>query len=90
MKIRAGKKLCGRKPTQAPPSAAHEQRGGDRQGLAVGVGEHVGEGEERDRADADHAGGQPVEAVDEVDRVDRADDQQDRQEHGLRRGRGEN
>ena len=23
MKIRAGKKLCGRKPMQAPPSAAH-------------------------------------------------------------------
>ena len=69
MKIRAGKKLCGRKPAQAPPRAAHSSAAGDRQGLVVGVGELVGEGEERHRADPDHAGGQAVEAVDEVHRV---------------------
>ena len=85
MKIRAGKKLCGRKPTQAPPRAAHSSAAADRERLVVDVGELVGEREERDRADADHAGGEPVEAVDEVHGVDGGDHHDDADQRRLRR-----
>ena len=88
MKIRAGKKLCGRKPAHAPPSAAQSSAARDRQRLAVGVRELVGEHEERHRADADHPRGQPVEAVDEVHRVDRRHHHHHGQQRGLRRVQG--
>ena len=76
MKSRAGWKLWTRKPTQAPASSDAEQgRGGGPVG-AVEPGQAVAEEEEGQRADADHAGRQPVEPVDHVDRVDRRHDQQ--------------
>ena len=72
MKIRAGLKLCGRKPTQAPTSTAVISVGASATSVVVDHGQVVAVGEEGQRRDADDAGRQPVQAVDEVDRVDRS------------------
>ena len=84
MKIRAGLKLCGRKPRQAPASTAAMQR--RRVGRRVVADplhqpdrEQAGRGG-RDQADA---GGQPVEAVDEVHRVDQRHREQHGEQHAL-------
>ena len=89
MNSRAGWKLCGRKPAQAPASAGAEQGARGRQRDVVEVGQLVAEDEERHRADADHAGGEAVEAVDEVHRVHGRDHDEHRQQRALGRVEGE-
>ena len=68
MNIRAGKKLCGRTPMQAPAERGHSSAAGWR-ATRRSRRRARRRGEERDRADRHHAGGQAVEAVDEVHRV---------------------
>ena len=82
MKIRAGLKLCGRKPTHSPTAmiATSGPMFGWRQQLEVA--ELLAVEEERAGADGDDAGGQPVEAVDQVDRLGHAEQPQ----HGDRAG----
>ena len=57
--------------------------------IAVAVPDPVRVQEERRGGDADHAGGETVEAVDEVDRVDGDDDQGDGQQRALPLGQGD-
>ena len=81
MKMRAGLKLCGRKPRQAPASTGGDQRGRAGDVVVAGQPQVVAVGEERQRGDRRDPRGQAVEAVDEVQRVDRQDGQQDGQRH---------
>ena len=81
MNIRAGKKLCGRKPRQAPAMATVIRLDGGRPGQVLGDGQQVGVGEERAGADADHPGRQAVQTVDEVDRVGAEHDEEHRDGH---------
>ena len=62
-------------------------RGGERQ--VVLSGQEVAEEEERQGADAHHAGGQAVEAVDEVDGVDGGDHHDHAEQRRLGRGQHE-
>ncbi len=80
MKIRAGWKLCGRKPRQMPQ---HDD--GDERARVVGAdarppSSSVAVEEERPGGDGDDAGGQPVEPVDEVDGVGHAEHPQHREQ----------
>ena len=82
MKIFAGLKLCGRKPTQMPTVMIAIS------GPMFGDGEQpnvrsklLAVEEERQGADGDDAGGEPVEPVDEVDRLGHAEQPQ----HGDQR-----
>ena len=70
MKIRAGAKLCGKKPRQVPPRAALSSTGAAHHVGLANDREVIGEYEERERCDRGDTGGQPVEPIDEVDRVD--------------------
>ena len=89
MNSRAGWKLCGRNPAQAPAKAARQQCAGRGERDAVEVGELVAEQEEGGGADADDAGREAVEAVDEVHGVDGGDDDQHGEQRTLRRVEGE-